>query len=372
MLPPHLRKFSDFYETYGLGAVKNIWLLTCLLPLARTVNLNKMKDYVGGVLGNECTEASSHYKRLIRFFQDWGDRKDLLHDLMRHNLAFLRGLGFKTLVMDGTSWTIGETKVHYLVLSVLLGPVAVPIYWVQLEKIGASSQEERKAMFEGAFSLFDLKGMTLLADREYIGKDWFKFLKQSKIHFVIRLRFGDYYEEVNDGKEGGYERMLHKCAAKDRLLKKQILLHGLPFTFVMMPNPKEEAEEVVMIFLTTLTNAPKAAALYAKRWKIECLFKHLKTNGYNLEDLNLKDPNKNLLMMAIVATAYILAIREGHKRRDKIPTQVYADGTQTPEVSWFREGLAVLTTRCFRFIQFLRYLFSILSLKKHRICKNVQ
>ena len=105
MLPPHLRKFSTLYATYGLGAVKNVWLLTCLLPLARTVNLNKLKDYVGGVLENERSKPDSHYKRLIRFFQDWGNSPELLHDLMRHNLRFLRNLGFKTLVMDGTSWT---------------------------------------------------------------------------------------------------------------------------------------------------------------------------------------------------------------------------------------------------------------------------
>ena len=141
-----------------------------MLPLGRTANLYKLKDYAAGVLENSKTDPMSHYKRLIRFFQDWGDRKDLLHDLMRHNLRFLRALGFKTLVMDGTSWTIGEAKVYYLVLSVLVEGVAVPIYWVQLEKIGASSQEERKAMFETAFLLFDLSGMTLLADREYVGK----------------------------------------------------------------------------------------------------------------------------------------------------------------------------------------------------------
>ena len=46
MLPPHLRKFSELYDSYGLGTVKNVWLLTCLLPLARTVNLYKMKDFV--------------------------------------------------------------------------------------------------------------------------------------------------------------------------------------------------------------------------------------------------------------------------------------------------------------------------------------
>ena len=78
-------------------------------------------------MGKEGTQPESHYKRLIRFFQDWGEKQDLLHSLMRLNLRFLRGAGCKTLVMDRTSWTIGEAKVHYLVLSVLVGPVDVPI-----------------------------------------------------------------------------------------------------------------------------------------------------------------------------------------------------------------------------------------------------
>jgi len=372
MLSPHLRKFKDLYAKYGLGAVKNIWLLTCLLPLARTANLYKMKDYVGGLLEKEDSNSASDYKRLIRFFQDWGGNEDLLHDLLRHNLRFLRSLGFKTLIMDGTSWTIGEAKVHYLVLSVLVGSIAIPIYWVQLEKIGASSQEERKAMFETAFSLFELKGMILLADREYVGKGWFKFLKDNQIHFVIRLRLTDYQQDVNNAKGNNYERMVLRCTRKNRLVKKQILLDGTAYTFIVMPNPKEVAEEVVMIFLTTLPNAAKAADMYAKRWKIECLFKHLKTNGFNIEDMNLKDPGKNLLLMAIAATAYILAIREGLKQQKKIPKQQYKDGSESPEVSIFRQGLAVLTAKCFRLIDFIKYVFSSLNPPNHAFCKNVQ
>lgn len=372
MLPPHLRKFSTLYDSYGFGAVKNIWLLISLLPLARTVNLNKMKDYVGGVLENEQSKADSHYKRLIRFFQRWGKSADLLHELMRHNLRFLRNLGFKTLVMDGTSWKFGETKVHYLVLSVLAGNVAVPIYWVQLEKIGASSQEERKTMFEQAFKLFNLEGMTLLADREYVGKNWFKFLKKNKIHFVIRMRIGDYMDDVNQVKGLKYQQILNKCSLMKKLIRRKITLDGETFTFIMMPNPKKDASESVLIFLTTLPNARKSAELYAKRWKIECLFKHLKTNGYNLEDLNLKDTNKNMLMMALVTLAYTLAIREGWKYRKTIRDQKYQDGTETPEISIFRMGLSILTNKCFKFIEFLRYVFNALSPKNHAFCENVQ
>jgi len=45
-----------------------------------------MKDYVGGVLENERSKVDGHCKRLIRIFQDWGDRRELLHDLMCHNI----------------------------------------------------------------------------------------------------------------------------------------------------------------------------------------------------------------------------------------------------------------------------------------------
>lgn len=372
MLSPHLRKFSDFYEKYGLGAVKNLWLLSCLIPIARTVNLYKLKDHVGGLLEKRGTRPTSHYRRLTRFFEDWGGREDFLHDLLRQNLRFLKKMGFRTLVMDGTSWKIGETAVHYLVLSVLVVGVAVPIYWVQLEKLGASSQNERKKMFEKALSLFDLSDMTLLADREYIGAEWFKYLKTNKIHFVIRMRMGDYEADVDAVQGKSYLAMFAKCAAKGKIVKKQVFIAGQGYTTVMMPNPKHDAKEPVFIFLTTLPDAKKAAELYVKRWKIECLFRHLKTNGYNLEDLNLRDAGKNLLMFAILTTAYILALREGLKRKKKIPTNKYADGSEWPETSIFREGLSILTPICYRFVEFLKYVFNALSPKNHAIFKNVQ
>ncbi len=372
MLSPHLRKFSALYEKYGLGAVKNIWLLTSLVPLARTANLYKMKDYVGGVLGSAHTQSSSHYKRLIRFFQDWGHNEDLLHDLMRHNLALLRGMGAKTLALDGTSWTLGDTKVHYLVLSVIVGQVAVPLYWVQLEKIGASSQKERKAMFKKVLELFDLSGMTLLADREYIGKKWFKFLKDNKINFVIRLRQGDYEADVSSARGRSYWQMYDKCWTRGKTVSKKVVLDGEVYTIVMMPNPKPGAVERVLFFATTLPNAKKAAQSYVMRWKIECMFKHMKTNGYNLEDLNLKDAGKNRLLMGIFATAYILAVMEGYRRRRQISVQQYADGTEALEVSWFRHGLSFLTSRCFSLLNFIGYVARVLNSKKHPLIKNVQ
>lgn len=372
MLSPHLRKFTELYAAYGLGAVKNIWLITCLIPLARTANLYKMKDYIGGLLQKDSTHPSSHYKRLIRFFQDWGSNQELLNDLMRLNLRILRGMGFNTLLLDGTSWTIGQAKVHYLVLAVVAGNVAVPIYWTQLDKLGASSQEERRQMMAAALKLFNLRGMTLLADREYTGKNWFKFIKASGLKFVIRLKWADYFDEVNKEPGRKYNAMHKRCTSKNKLVRKKIFLDGTAFSLFMVPNKKTNAKEDYMIFLTTLPPTRATAELYRKRWKIESLFLHLKTNGYNLEDLNLKDQGKNKLLLALFALAYSLAVREGSKHQDLTPLNTYKNSTQYRETSVFRLGLAILTTKCHDFISFIGYILSFFSSKNHRFCKNVQ
>ncbi|MDX1908935.1 MAG: transposase [Bacteroidia bacterium] len=116
--------------------------------------------------------------------------------------------------------------------------------------------------------------------------------------------------------------------------------------------------------LTTLPSARYAAATYRLRWKIECMFKHLKTNGYHLEDLNLKSPGKTRLMLALVATAYLIAVREGWKRKNKIPLKNYPNGTRWPACSIFRAGLAYLIEKSQHLQRFLAYIESIIRTQK--------
>ncbi len=372
MLTTHLRKFTAIYKTYGLGAVKNLWLILALLNLGRTTNLNKLKDYVGAVLDNDKTKPESNYKRLIRFFQDHHEQVGFVSNLQRLGLASLKKSGFTKIIIDGTSWSVGDTKVHYLVLAVLVGKVAVPIYWKQLGKLGASSQEERKELFEAAAKLLDLSGMILLADREYIGRSWFKYLKINQIGFVIRMKMGDYEEDTNAMPGKSYQQMLDKCLSKNKLVKKQIQLEGCTFWLVMIPNPKHGAEEKIVIMLTTMSDAKRAAMLYGKRWKIETMFKHLKTNGYNLEDMNVFKGGKPDLMMALVALAYIITIKLGLKDVSSLRLNKYKDGSKVLEVSVFRHGLTLITSFCFNLMEFAKYVYAYFYPKKLVLEQNVQ
>lgn len=112
----------------------------------------------------------------------------------------------------------------------------------------------------------------------------------------------------------------------------------------MIKNPKHDPKEPYIYFISDLQNARAIANHYLKRWKIECCFKHLKTNGFNIEDINLKMDKKIELMMGVLAMVYIMAIQEGllsHKQKP-IPWKKYKNGKKYLSISIFRLGLAII------------------------------
>lgn len=374
MLTPHLRdKFSDLYTSYGLGATKNLLLIVHLLLLALTTCLWKLKDYVGMVLDKPHVQPNSHYRRLIRFFDNWSEDEALRLDLQRRALKLLKRLRFTHLLLDGTSWKRGGQKYHYMVLSVLAGPVAIPIYWKQLSKIGASSQDERQELFNEALEHFDLKGMRLLADREYVGQQWFNFLTDKGVDFIIRLRFGDYYEATDAAPGKTYQQMYDQCLSQGKYCRKRVELGGKYYFLSMRRNPKKDCApgDEVIIFLSRIRPVRKTVDDYVKRWRIECLFRHLKSNGFNLEALNLRPPAKSNLLMALVGLAYTITIRSGWKVRSSIRRIRSSTQAAFPSESIFRRGLSLVAPRLARLIHFTRYLTSLDPTEKKVQIKNV-
>ena len=199
-----LDKAKKMFPDTAFHQMQNTCLLLSLILLKETVNLNKLKNHVGSILGNTETLAASHYRRLTRYFDDGRNHQWLWKLLLSYAIKQLietldRRTGGKYLVMDGTSWNFGLTKFHFLTLSVLFKGVSSPIFWIELSKKGHSNLNERKALIKMAGLLYDLRGMTLLADREYKGRAWFEFLDNRGIFFAIRLALGDYKKEVTGG-----------------------------------------------------------------------------------------------------------------------------------------------------------------------------
>jgi hypothetical protein len=388
MALPLPKQFTKYFEHHNPTQVKNLLITAEAVFESRTTNLNVAKNKVGNITGKTDTKPESNYKRLTRLFTI-EEKREIAKSLLCVACCCLDSkMRIKYLALDGTSWEYGEKKIHLLTLSVVYSGVSIPIWWEELEKKGHSNFKERKKVIREACKIFNLKGLILLADREYIGRKWFNYLKNKKIDFIIRLKEKVYKKEIDkpNARKNAKKKIaplryikLQRMALFQRYrncgVSKQFKMSGNNYTFVVFKIPKKNAKENLIYFISSLKNKKEIVKAYPIRWTIESCFKHLKSNGFNLEEMNFKNPLKIMLMMAITVFLYVLCIVEGLKELKKSkPSDLkkYANGKHFLTISVFSKGLSYLCLKFNNLITFIDYLYDELLDKNLLFLQNVQ
>ncbi len=307
-------------------------LIQCILR-SRTVNLNKCKAEAGTVLGRKDLVLSNIYTRFIRFFKI----KNIDSFCVGITYLIISLIGFEGMVymvMDRTNWKIGKIDINILTVGLLLpNKVFIPIIWKNLAKRGNSNQQERIDLME-RFCLVWQKHtdieITILADREFIGVDWFSFINQLNWSFVIRLRHQDYLSQVALvlGKTTyKTERLLERKVERNGYFQSKVRLNEQEYFYTVFPNKgKRKGEskgDKYLILLSDFQNLKLISQAYESRWGIEVFFYHCKSNGFNLEDLNLSELPKAQLMMGLVSVNCILCIFNGLKCQTTKKVKIY-------------------------------------------------
>src|ERR1041385_8150380 len=131
-------------------------------------------------------QKASHYKRIQRFLRHF--------ELPYASLAafVLKLLGVPApwaLTLDRTDCYLGQTPLNIVVLGVVHRGTAFPLLWTVLPKKGCSNTAERCALLDEFGHLFGFSAIAYLcADREFIGKVWFAYLRRNGIACRIRIR----------------------------------------------------------------------------------------------------------------------------------------------------------------------------------------
>lgn len=343
-----LDKIKTLDPEWKEGLVKNTLLVVALLLEEKTVNLWKLKGSVGKLLGNVETDSRSHYQRLKRWLNSGLTQKGLWVVLLQASASLLTKKS-KCLIIDGTSWQTGTHTYHFLTLSVLYEGVSVPIFWLDLKRLGISSQWHRKLLLRMALKVLVLKGKVLLGDREYIGEQWFEWLSKQGLDLVIRLRKGNYEQQIEKPGKRVIRLERQAKARLGRVVFQKFILQGNEYTYVLMAYRERSGKVAFLRLITTLTPA-QALKYYGYRYRIESMFKHLKSNGFQLQDLNLKSDHKIRLLMAALVLAYTLSVVYGLARY-KRAIKVKKHGS--PEMSLFRFGLDLWQNHLQSFVRFL-------------------
>ena len=367
------QSFTDLSKTRR----RNLTILTLGMLRAGTVVLNKVKNHIGAITGKTDTAPNSHYKRINRIFQDYSTG-DIWLSVLKAS-SQLVGKAGRYILVDGTSWKLYGFKHHFLTLCSVVDGVAVPIWWKDLEKFGASSVDERLELLEQALEHYKLAGKLLLADREYLGERWFNALIDSKIDFVIRSRYLAYFQQIDQAAGPSMEELIERVRGSkkaNKAVRKRFELNGLTLWVVVAKNPNFEAKEDYQILLTNLDESPyKTVKHYLVRWKIEHCFKHLKSNGFDLERIHVEGLARQRLLFALVVLCYAASVRRAHRKYKTVGYKNYPDQKRYKACSRFRFGYDWLVTTLHDYGKFVRWLMRQIAagkkLKNHWILKIV-
>lgn len=290
----------------------------------KTVNLTEIATAL-----NPKAKVNSNYRRLQRFLADFELDYDVIAKLII-SLLPKPPEGY-TLSLDRTNWQFGKFSINLLVLAVVHKGVAFPVYWTFLDKKGNSNTAERIAIMEKFIATFGKECIAcLVADREFVGKKWFKYLRQEKILFRIRIRRN--FKVA--GKKGQIPVMAifqHLAVGESLVLSRKRLVSGHNLYLIGLRLEDE--------YLIIVTDQKPDTALedYAKRWQIETLFGILKSRGFRFEETHLTDGERINKLLALLALATVWAFKVGEWLHQQEPLKIKKHGRLAKSI--FRYGL---------------------------------
>ena len=345
-----IAQVSAIIEHLRDGKMYTILVLACCIMRCRTSCLNHCKTEHECVTGEQL-KLTTVYGRFKRIFQT-GKGASIHKTVFIFILHLVHPYISPYLIIDRTEFTIGDQWVNLLVIGVVCKGVLIPLVWKDLGKRKSSSQKERLILLDQLLawwkaSRLPIPTLSLLGDREFIGQTWLLALERRGLKFVIRLktnlRFKVWYK-------GNLKDRKIRLKVLERYMRKKglqhmkiVVLDEFIVNFTILPNDDPKAKEPFVYLISNIEDLSQVAVLYRKRWKIECCFRHLKSNGFDLEKSALIGAHKQEILFAILSLTYGLAIMEGilNDYDQTVKERTYPNGKTYKEESLFVFGFQI-------------------------------
>jgi hypothetical protein len=262
----------------------------------KTVNLAQVATAFPGR-----AKVDSHYKRLQRFFRGFSLDYAVIAKLVT-NLLPIRGEAW-VLTMDRINWKFGQSNINLLILGIAYKGIAFPVLWRFLPKQGNSNTAERIELLERFLGIFDRSKIAyLVADREFVGKAWFAYLRSRPIRLRIRIKQDTLLTNAHGVEVNAWTLFRDLKPSEARLLSATRRVWGGEVYVVGMK--LEDGDFLIVVGSDSPTTILED---YANRWEIETLFGCLKTRGFCFEDTHLTAGERINKLVALLALAFTWA-----------------------------------------------------------------
>ncbi len=203
----------------------------------------------------------------------------------------------------------------------------LPLVWVALPHGGSSNTAARERLVARLLKLLPAKRWkVLVADREFLGGDWFSFLRKRRVKRCIRIRLDTWV----DGQRVS-EAFQHVQAGQ--------VVGLLDKASVMQVVVTRDRDGGLFVLATDLLIAD-TRAVYRLRFSIECSFSAMKTRGFGLEESHMTKADRLERLFGLLTLAFTCCLRVGAWRHAQDPIPVKKHGRRA--VSMVRYGWELL------------------------------
>lgn len=213
-------------------------------------------------------------------------------------------------------------------LAIVYKHVAIPIFWKLLDNgKGNAKWDDRIELIELFKTTFpDIQIIGLLADREFVGKDWFKWLNQNELTFCIPIRKNNVVRRKGRKDTVPVERLFGEVKRKGDVkhLSKAVEVCGQK---LFLSAVRYEDGSLTIL----ASNQFKGVDLlneYKLRWQIEILFSCFKSRGLDIESSHLTLPERMSKLVAVLSLAFAWAYVSGQWLNEQKPIEIKFKGKE--------------------------------------------
>lgn len=339
----HVCKNNELSDKLNEIMGKNINLAHIKLISLFIMALCKVKTVCFSLLStcfDSPAKADSCLRRIQRFFSKHTLSPDLIARVI-HRLLPMEGP--YRLAIDRTNWKFGKTDINIFMLAVVHDGVAYPLLFSMLPKKGTTNTQERKNLLNRYIQLFGTESIDcLLADREFVGEHWVKWLNDNHIRYHIRIRENFWVLIPSTTKRAKASWLFSDLRVGQAKYLHKIYYVNNQACYLSASRMRDRNGKPELQIIISYNRPEEGVPTYKLRWQIETMFKAMKSAGFNIEDTHLSDLKRieKLLLLVMVAFVWCYNIGELVHRKLK-PIRMLKNSRKAKSI--FRYGLDIVT-----------------------------
>jgi len=151
-------------------------------------------------------------------------------------------------------------------ISIAYQGVAIPIIWSMLPKRGNSNTLEHKAIIHRFIDLFSDDCIdSFLADREFIGDEWFREVIKNRISFYIRIRENLWVDVLGKGPTKA-SWLFNDLALNTARHYRKIVCIDCQWVYLSGMKVVNRENKIEFVIVASYRFDPLALAKYKDRW----------------------------------------------------------------------------------------------------------